>query len=198
MLGLCKKKLVIFSVPKTGTSALDVAIAPFADQTFLAPPTMKHMPVYRYNRFMQPLMEIIGKPDLEKFAMIREPISWLGSWYRYRQREDLKGTPNSTLDVSFDELVNENLKGKSAPFANVGSQIGFFNGGVGPSGVDHLFKYENQAGAIAFLKDRLGIDINPPKAINASPEMELSLSSKVESKLRRKREDEFLLWDQAQ
>jgi len=35
---------------------------------------------------------------------MREPISWLGSWYRFRQRPHLDGRPASTKDMSFDEL----------------------------------------------------------------------------------------------
>ena len=42
--------------------------------------------------------------------MIREPVSWLSSWYRYRLREEIAGRPNSTRGRSFDEFVAEWLE----------------------------------------------------------------------------------------
>ena len=73
------------------------------------PPELKHAPVYRYNRFFRPMFEKACKAEMETFAMMREPISWLRSWYKYRQRPFLDGKQNSTANISFDDLAIESF-----------------------------------------------------------------------------------------
>ena len=126
-------------------------------------------------------------------AVVRHPIDWLGSWYRYRSRDELVGHPNSTRGVSFDDFVAEYCKGRPAPFANVGSQAKFLQVN-GELGVDYLFRYEAQDKIIAFLEDRLQKPINL-KHLNVSPKQELTLSSDLETKLRQKRPEEFDVWE---
>ncbi|MGV6839107.1 MAG: gamma-glutamyl kinase [Planktomarina sp.] len=196
MLVFWQKKLVLFSVPKTGTSAIDQVLAPHADMAITGPPIMKHLPVYRYNRFIQPLWDAVEAEGFETFAMIREPIDWLGSWYRFRARPDLDGTENSTMNVTFDEFVDAAIKGKPPSFAHVGSQERFLSGGVGRDGVDHLFQYEQMPLALDFLQDRLGIDMALSQ-INVSPPMQLHLSDKITAKFQRKRSQEIALWQSA-
>lgn len=128
-------------------------MAPRAALVVRDPPILKHTPVYRYNRFLRPYLEKGGADDLESMAVVRHPVSWLGSWYRYRSRDDLKGHPNSTANISFDTFVDEYTKGKPAPFAQVGSPSKFLRLGDGTIGVDHLFQYEQMDQALGFLED---------------------------------------------
>ena len=105
MLLFFKQKLVLFSVPKTGTTALEAAALPYASAAILDPPGMKHVSVSRYQAQLAPFFEARGKQPHKIMAIMREPIDWLGSWYRYRRRDQIKGKPNSTADVSFAEFV---------------------------------------------------------------------------------------------
>lgn len=196
MLIFKKRNLVLFSVPKTGSSALHASLAGAADMVFAAPPMMKHMPVYRYNRFILPLFEAAGMDHIETFALIRNPVSWLGSWYRYRARDELVGHANSTKHVSFDDFVLEAVKGKPAPFAHVGSQEKFLSGGVGPAGVDHLFQYEDRASWIEFLETRLNQSLTLPQ-LNVSPQGKLALGDRALGKLKKKKAEEFELYASA-
>jgi len=95
-----KEKLSLLSVPKTGTTAIEAALAHKASMSVSDPPELKHAPVYRYNRFFRPMFEKACKAEMETFAMMQEPISWLGSWYKYRQRPFLYGSPKSTAQIS--------------------------------------------------------------------------------------------------
>ena len=45
MLVFWKQKLVILSVPKTGTTAIEAALAPHADIVVSHPPEQKHAPL---------------------------------------------------------------------------------------------------------------------------------------------------------
>lgn len=196
MLVFWNKKLVFLSVPKTGTTAIEDALAPSADMVISNPPELKHAPVYRYNRFFRPMFErACNVDDLELMAVMREPVSWLASWYRYRRRDFMRGHRNSTHDVSFDAFVQEYMKGdKKAPFANVGSQAKFLEPRPNGVKVDHLFRYEDQPKLIAFLEKRLDQHISLERK-NTSPTAPLDLPKKTLSKLHRKCAAEFELYE---
>ena len=197
MLVFWAEKLVMLAVPKTGTTALQGALAPRASIVLRDPPQLKHSPVARYKRFLQPMFaQGGGQPDMETFAMVRDPVDWLSSWYRYRSREALIGQPNSTHGISFDDFVVEYCKGNPAAFANVGSQAKFLTLGDKSVGVTHLYKYEAMPSALTFLCGRLGKDEITLKQKNVSLMMDVTLSADVETRLRSKRAFEFDVWAQ--
>ena len=193
MLVFWQEKLVLLAVPKTGTTALEGALAPRASMVLRDPPHLKHSPIYRYGRFLEPFFEKAGGQHMETMAIVRHPVDWLSSWYRYRRREAIAGRPNSTQGVSFDVFVDEYCKGKPAPFAAVGSQATFVTGPKGDKGVDHLFQYEAMDRATAFLSERLGQAITLPQR-NVSPQMNVDLSAPIRARLERKRAAEFEVW----
>src|SRR6056297_1441342 len=96
MLVFWQENLVLLSIPKTGSTALEAALAPRASLVLRDPPEIKHAPCYRYKRFLKPLFKQVGDKEPELMAIVRHPVDWLGSWYRYRTRPDLIGHPNST------------------------------------------------------------------------------------------------------
>lgn len=196
MLVFWKENLVLLAVPKTGSTALEGALAPRASLVLRDPPHLKHAPCYRYKRFLKPFFKQAGGQDPELMAVVRNPIDWLGSWYRYRTRDDLIGHENSTANVSFDDFVLEYCKGDPAPFANVGSQARFLTINDGEIGAQHLFQYEQWDKVIGFLETRLDVRITT-KRKNVSPKMDLALSAEVEAKLREKRAAEFDVWEMA-
>lgn len=196
MLVFWKENLVLLAVPKTGSTALEGALAPRASLVLRDPPELKHAPCYRYKRFLKPLFKQVGDKDPELMAVVRDPIDWLGSWYRFRRRDDLAGHPNSTRDISFDDFVLEYCKGSPAPFANVGSQARFLTINGGEIAAQHLFQYEQWDKVIGYLQDRLGMTVSL-KQMNVSPKMELRLTPAVAEKLREKRAAEFAVWEMA-
>lgn len=196
MLVFWKQRLVMLAVPKTGTSAYEAALGPHAAMVVNDPPELKHAPVYRYNRFFRPMFEKVGGDDLELLAVVREPISWLGSWYRYRQRGFLEGKPTSTRGMTFDDFCRAYAAGDQPPFANVGSQAKFVEPRPNGVAVTHLYKYENQSGLIAFLEERLGLSIDLPRE-NVSPRRDTDLSDATEALLRRKCAEDFAVWESA-
>lgn len=194
MLVFGKQKLVLLSVPKTGSTAYETALAPMASMVISAPPELKHAPVFRYNRFIRPMIGRFLGDDVDVVAVMREPISWLGSWFRYRRRAALAADANSTRGMGFDDFVTAYCKGRPPPVAAVGSQAKFLEPQRNGTRVTHLFRYEDQAGFRAFLANRLGTWIETA-AENVSPVMPLTLAPDVEKRLRRKHADDFALWE---
>jgi len=195
MLVFWPEKLVYLATPKTGSTALEGALAPHASMVLRAPPEIKHAPVNRYRRFLQPMFtQISGKPTLETIAVVRNPIDWLGSWYKFRQRDAVKGKPHATHGMSFDDFVLEYTKGRPAPCANVGSQAKFLTLGDKSLGVTHLYRYEAMDQVCAFFAARLGLATMRLKRKNTSPDIPLALSQDVEARLRARRAAEFDIW----
>ena len=194
MLVFFKERLAFLSVPKTGTTAYQTALAPRADLVITDPPLLKHAPVYRYNRFIRPMFLNVCDAEMELMAVMRHPVSWLSSWYRYRQRPFMKDRPNNTHEISFDEFVLAYMKGKRPGFAEVGSQLKFLEKQPNGTGVTHLFAYEDQDRLQNFLEDRLSIKLDLARE-NVSPSIQVGLSSDVEERFRRKFAEEFALYD---
>jgi len=193
MLVFSKQRLVLLAVPKTGSTALEVALAPLASMIVRDPPELKHAPVYRYNRFFRPMIERFAGGEVAVAAVMREPVSWLGSWYRYRHRSALTDHPNSTRGINFDAFISAYCQGKPPGFANVGAQSKFLEPQRNGTKVTHLFRYEEQDDLMDFLEDRLGTRIETARH-NASPSLGLELSDRTEARLRRKHADDFALW----
>lgn len=192
---LWEQKLAFLAVPKTGTTAIQRALSPYAAIRYVNPPQVKHMNVRKYNRFMRKYLHSIGAEDIETMAVMREPISWLGSWYRYRQRDELAGDNNSTQNITFDQFVEAYLQDEDRPgFASLGSQATFLGAKSGEPGVDHLFTYENFRAIRKFLENRVGSRLEFSR-VNVSPEMKLDLSAETEARLREKYAIDFNLYD---
>ena len=189
-----KERLVFLSVPKTGTTAFQTALAPRADIVISDPPELKHAPVYRYNRFFRPMFEKVCNAEMDLLAVMREPVDWLGSWYRYRRRPFMEGRANATHAISFDTFVEGYVQGDRPGYADVGSQAKFLESRPNGVAVKYLFRYDDQDRLVAFLEERLGCRITLARE-NVSPAMPLDLAPELKAKLRRKCAAEFDLYD---
>lgn len=198
MLVFFDKKLVIFATTKTGSTALHGALSPRASMSFRNPPAVKHASVQKYERILRPTLRELGAPnDMETFALIRHPIEWLSSWFRYRCRDQLIGKPNSTRGVSFNDFVIEHMKEKPSAFADIGRQSVFLTGANGQLGIDHLYQYEAEKRYMDFLRDRLDMPIET-KQRNVSPDFKVSLDPGIRKDYEAMHHVEFDLWDIAQ
>ena len=194
MLVFVKHRLVILAVPKTGTTALESALGPHADLVVRDPPDLKHAPLYRYDRFFRPIFEKVCNAEMETLAVMREPVDWLGSWYRYRRRPFMAGRTNATHDMDFDSFVAAYCRDDRPGFADVGSQANFLQ--TRPKGLPltHLFRYEDQPRLVAFLQNRLGLPIETARE-NVSPPAPLDLSDATRARLRAVAAEDFALYD---
>lgn len=189
MLIFWKARLVLLSVPKTGTTALEAAFGPHADAAIHNPPGLKHMGVAKWRSQLAPVFERKGKRPLETVAVMREPVDWLSSWWRYRQRPALDGQQNSTAGQDFDAFIAAWLSDDPPPSASVGSQARFLGGGV-----DHLYRYEDLPRLARFLEERIGVQA-PLERRNVSPVLEIEADPGREALIRRERPEEYALWD---
>lgn len=195
MLVFWEERLAFLATPKTGSTAIAAALESLAAVSIQRPPLLKHTTVHRYRRFIGPYLEAASKAEFTLVALMREPKDWLGSWYRYRQR-DRTLPEQSTKGMSFDAFVQAWCQDPRPEFANVGSQARFLrarkeNGGE--KGVDRLFRYEEIDQFVQFLEDRLGCEIILPR-LNVSPPGATELSAETEALLRKVAAEDFALY----
>ncbi|MBX9456071.1 MAG: hypothetical protein KL863_08660 [Rhizobium sp.] len=202
MIFLHKARLVILSQPKTGTTALEAVLSPRASISVSKPPELKHMSYRGFMKFVAPLIEAqtgLDRSDYEVVAVMREPVDWLGSWYRYRTRDELKkpGNPravNFTGNISFDDFVRDVCQpdGQQPQHARIKTPSWVALGGNGRIGVDRLFPYEALENFFDYIVERTGKPIET-KAANVSPKMDLVLAPDVLEQLRLRFAFEFAL-----
>jgi hypothetical protein len=182
MLYFLKHGLVLLATPKTGSTALEQALAPHADIVLQGDPQIKHCTFHRYKWRMEKFIKIFVAEPPETAALIRHPEDWLGSWYRFRHGAWLNGTPRSTRGISFDDFVAGYLAEDQPAFAAVGRQAKFLTHPQTGAQVDHIYRYDAMPAYLAFLQARLGMPITLER-VNVSPDWPLTLSPDLRTRL---------------
>ncbi|SEN41962.1 hypothetical protein SAMN04488103_10530 [Gemmobacter aquatilis] len=193
MLVFWHQRLTLLATPKTGTTAIESALESLAHVSIQRPPQLKHASVRKYHRFIGPWLESAAGHPFTVIAMMREPRDWLGSWYRYRQREDMGSEEKSTVGISFDQFVRDYCAEKPPAHAAVGAQSQFL-AAKNERGADRIFRYEKIDEVIEFLEDRLDCAITLPR-LNVSPLAPLDLAPETEKLLRKVAAKDFELYD---
>lgn len=192
MLIFLNRNLTFLATPKTGTTAVEMALKPVAEIVFSR--NRKHLTAQRYRKRVLPFLQDTFSASPEPLAVMRDPVAQIRSWYRYRSQPRLDGTKLSTKGLTFEQFVLEVLSDAPPPRAQVGSQFSFLTSGQGALLVQHLFAYEKQPAFRDFLEDRLDREI-ALKPKNVSPDLPAPLSTAVEAQLRAARAKEFALYD---
>lgn len=156
-------KLVYLANPKTGTTSFEHAFARYANRKQSRILT-KHVPFRRFKKTFPKLAR-----EYEIVTCVRDPLETLHSWYRYRSRPILRGNPNSTHGLSFEEFFHEWCKEKPAKFAHVHASVGFVLG-RGGNIVRKLsiFKYQSNPDPVEYVAAKLGVSA-PASQRNVSP-----------------------------
>lgn len=195
MLVFWKQRLVILATPKTGSTAITTALESLSVMTLLRPPELKHTPAYRYQRFIRPYLRAAAGGEFTAVALMREPIDWLGSWYRFRRRDDIDSPEKSTSHLSFAEFAQAYMADPRPAFAQIGRQAKFLSGmNDAALGVDRLFRFEEIDRFIAFLEEQLDFPLELPR-LNVSPQGDLALPPALENDLRGYLAPEYALYE---
>jgi len=193
MLIFWNKKLAYLAVPKTGTTSIEASLSLKADIVLRNPPRLKHMTARMFEKKFAPATSDKDAFKFETVAMMREPVDWLGSWYRYRKRPQLSGKPASTEGISFDTFIESYLSDERPIYADIGSQFKFMTDKDGNILVDHIFDYAYFSQLIEFLENKLELSMELGHT-NKSPKEELSLSPSLLFELKRLYNKDFELY----
>ena len=195
MLVLRKARLVYLANPKTASQAIRAMLGPHAERPEAARDA-PHMNARTFARRWSARLEAeLGGP-VETVAVMREPLAHMDSWFRYRQRDAIRGRPNSTAGLTFAEFVEARLSDDPPPYAALGRQdrfLGFIDGGPP---VTHVFDYADLGRMVDFLSDRLDTALSLGER-NVSPRAERApdLPEGLAARFRRVHRTEIALYE---
>lgn len=192
MLIFADANLTLFAMPKTGSTAYHMALKSRADIVLARRAGLKHIPVRRYEKFVLPMLERGFGMVPERAAVMRDPLDYMRSWYRYRQRPERAGSQRSAEGVDFDGFIRASMQEKPPAWIPPGNQLSFLVSGDGGIHVEHLFAYERIEVFHAFLEERLGQKINA-KPRNVSPPAQTGITPQTEALFRAARAEEYAL-----
>jgi hypothetical protein len=191
MLFLPQQRIVFLANTKSASSSIEAALRRWAGIAITAPPALKHM---NYRAFMEEVAPMIerrlnlGRANYEVVCVMREPLSWVHSWYRYRSRSELRDPTderhgNYSGRLSFSEYVRLYCSADPPAPARISTQVAMLLGESGSIGVDRVFPYERLDGLLEYLGTAVGATINLPTA-NVSPAAEFDLDVDADQLLR--------------
>lgn len=146
--------IILFAIPRTGTTGRMVSLGKRADHVFRSPSVSRHMNVRQFDRHIAP--HLPGAARYERVAVLRDPLARLRSWYRYRARLE-RAAPLSTRHVSFAEFIEAHLSHAPPPWARIGNQVAFLTESSGTLAVDRLFCLERPGVFHAWSRAHLGV-----------------------------------------
>jgi len=190
---------VFLAIPKTGTSAIETAVRPYAQVAPQGIPAIKHTKYAEFQRFLQPFLAAKGFPrdSYEVVCVFREPIDWLSSWWRYRSRGKLADPSNPkhhryTGDVTFEQFARAYMESDNRE----GHQSRFVRARRGQTEIDRIFRYDRLDLLVEFLCEKIGEDVDL-EVKNVSPERSFSLSEECERELREFLQPEYRIYERA-
>lgn len=196
MLVLEASRLVFLANPKTATQSVRAMLR---GRTMAGPwqedPGSRHGGIGPFNRKWRAMVEDrVGGP-VEVFAVVRDPMARLDSWYRYRKKNPA-GDSRSTEGIGFDAFVQAVIQDSPPDFARIGAQDRFVGWDGGQSAVDVLFDYARLDLMQEFLADRIGVRLRlPVKNASLRPFSGLpDVSHGLMAALRRKLAGDFSLY----
>jgi len=191
MLIFWEKRLVFLATPKAGSTAIEAALEGLANLAVQRPAELKHTNLRTYRHHIEPWLHSITGEKFTTIALMREPISWLQSWYRFRLRDDGDDPDHTMIGMSFADFAAACADPAGSAIAQVGTQSDFLTTTI--DRVDRIFRYEEIESFTHFLEDRLDCGISLPR-VNVPPAVDVSLSPGQAEQLRRVMADDFALY----
>ena len=192
MLVFWDQRLVFLATPKTGSTAIEAALDGLSSISVMRPRAAKHTDAARYRSFVGPYLRALSGEDFTTVALMREPLDWLASWYRFRLGEEGPDADGAAQGLDFDRFIADHLTDPTPPHADVGSQAAFL---APPEGaVDRIFAYEDIDRFVAFLEDRLDCGITLPR-LNVSRAAQLDIAAETVARLRTHAARDYALWE---
>lgn len=181
MLIFWDKRLVFLATPKAGSTAVEAALEPLANVAVQRPAPLKHTDLQGYRAHIAPWLHAATGDHFTTVALMREPLGWLRSWYRFRLRDDIDDPDHAMTGVSFSDFARSYADPQGKDFRVIGRQSDFLTHGADQ--IDRIFRYEEIEDFTHFLEDRLDCAISLPR-VNVPPAVDVSLDDQQEAALR--------------
>jgi hypothetical protein len=194
--------IVFLAMTKCASTAIEDELFSYSQLVTRKNPMLKHMHYRAFKRFIEPLLGRHGHPrdTYEVVCVMREPISWLHSWWRYRGRPQLANAEgprrrNYTGDITFEQFVRAYIDQSERYATSIGRQANFVRGPKDQLvGVDRLFRYEELGAFVDYASERVGKRLALDK-INVSPKTRLKLPRSTRRELQEFLATEYYIYE---
>lgn len=161
-----KHGFLYFAMPKTATTSIESLLGAYGDITLARTAHHKHIACAAAKERYSKLFSTYYPYDrFFKFGVIREPVSWIISWYNFRSRPEL-ADPRSPIHknylgpYSLDEFLEELGSPQPRSFARIGTQNDFYGLSTGELGVDALVRHDHLREDLARISKHLPVDLS--------------------------------------
>jgi hypothetical protein len=195
MLILDEARLVVLEMPKTASQALRRALQRHVRELS---DEQRHGGYRAFKRHLYPTLAKEWDGLVETCCVVREPLAWVRSWYRYRQREDIVGTEKSTAEIDFNDYIEAMLSDDPPPYVQKGRQALFTVWNGKKTRVDHVFDYERLDRLLAFLGGRLGTQLRLPRRNRSKGPMPGPLPAQLQARFAEAYDEDYALYHAVQ
>ncbi|MFN8193051.1 MAG: hypothetical protein U0R80_02070 [Nocardioidaceae bacterium] len=194
MLAAPKFGFVFLASPKAGSTAIQRAFAEHAQLLTPGPPSLKHVTASEFEADFAPLLAKHGyeRSSYLTTCLVREPIDLTLSWYRYRSRRNIAGSPHFTGDIGFDEFAERVVSGRGA----FRRPRDFLCDADGRMLVERPYRYEHVDACVAWMSEQVGEPVSL-RRVNVSPPREVTVSATTRQLLEDYYSVDLELWESA-
>lgn len=191
-----RHRFIFVANTKAASTSLEHALAPHAEIQRTGTPERKHVPLRRAVKiydflFGQPGM---GPGTFFKFAVMRDPLDWISSWYRYRTGNKVEAT--LPKDLSFEDFWARNDWNISRPDGSPNLQRDLLCRWNGDPFVDYVLRYETLDADFAGICEALGLEVTLPRLnVSAIPASEAVIPAALEDQVRAHYQLDYALLD---
>lgn len=191
MLIFYERHLVFLATPKTASTAIGVALESLACLSVQRPPALKHADISTYHKYIAPWLQQTNSDPFTTIAMMREPVDWLRSWYRFHLRDRHQDMDDDPSAPSFEDFVTRYLADPASLTMGLGTQSNFLV--KDGHKVQRIFRYEAMEDFTDFLDEHLDCHISLPR-LNVPPSVDVSLSPALMNDLEKALEKDIALY----
>ncbi|AUH32135.1 sulfotransferase family 2 domain-containing protein [Paracoccus tegillarcae] len=192
MLIFWEPRLVFLATPKAGSTAIEAALEPLAAVAMQRPAALKHVDKATLDAHVLPWLESAAGSTFTTVALMREPVEWLRSWYRFKLRDDHEDPEHRMEGVSFAQFAHDYASPDGPQHLNLVPQHRFLSS-QGRT-VDRIFRYEEMQNFVDFLEDQLDCAISLPR-LNVPPTVDVDLAGPDEQALRQAMAADIALYE---
>ena len=200
MLAAPQHGFAFLSTTKSGSTAVEQAFEPYAQVVLKGPPRLKHATAAAFHRYVAPLLASNGfeRSSYQVVTVVREPLDWLASWWRYRSRDELRNAKgaqrqNYAGDTTFEAWVTQML---DRDMQGIGRFSRFIRTPESEIGVDLIWRYEHLDACCAWLGEQIGRRVALP-TVNVSPPRDHHVSDGLRSRVQEYFAPEYDLYEGA-
>ncbi|MBR0671876.1 hypothetical protein [Neoroseomonas soli] len=192
---------IVLSMPKCASSSLQQALMPVCDVRFKD--HMKHVSYAFVTDWVLPMMKARRAPapyEPRVFSLVRDPIDWLYSWYRYSWDERGRPTPGGgakeqPVYSTFASFLDAYFSSKPPRVGGVLRQSDFLRDRTGALGEVELFRLESHARLIATLETLSGQKLDVKVTNQSRARSDVDFEGIDLLALRRRLASEYELYD---